>query len=86
MRACLERIEERESIVGAWAYYDPEQALGDAVFNRPWTMLHAPCVTLPGFRGPRGLPVGIQIVGPRNADRQLLAAACWMGGQRLADG
>ncbi len=59
---------------------------GDPVFNRPWTMLHVPCVTLPAFRGPHGLPVGIQIVGPRNADAQLLAAASWIGGRRLTDG
>ena len=59
---------------------------GDPVFNRPWTMLHVPCVTLPGFRGPRGLAVGIQIVGPRNADAGLLACAAWIAAQRLTDG
>jgi len=48
---------------------------GDPVFNRMWTLLHAPCVTVPGLTGPAGLPVGIQLVGPRFGDRQLLAAA-----------
>src|SRR5260221_5304076 len=37
---------------------------GDPVFNRPWTLLHLPCVTLPGRRGPAGLPVGVQLAGP----------------------
>lgn len=48
---------------------------GDAVFNRLWTGLHAPAITLPGFRGARGLPVGIQLVAGRFRDARLLAAA-----------
>jgi Asp-tRNA(Asn)/Glu-tRNA(Gln) amidotransferase A subunit family amidase len=30
VRACLERIAERESVVGAWAYLDPAKALAQA--------------------------------------------------------
>lgn len=48
---------------------------GDAVFNRMWTGLHMPAVTLPGFTGRRGLPVGIQLVAPRFADLRLLEVA-----------
>jgi len=48
---------------------------GDAVFNRLWTGLHMPCITLPGFHGAQGLPVGIQLVAPRYRDRHLLAVA-----------
>ncbi len=48
---------------------------GDAVFNRLWTGLHAPAVTLPGFTGARGLPVGIQLVAGRFRDARLLATA-----------
>jgi len=48
---------------------------GDAVFNRLWTGLHAPAVTLPGFKGARGLPVGIQLVAGRFRDTRLLATA-----------
>jgi Asp-tRNA(Asn)/Glu-tRNA(Gln) amidotransferase A subunit family amidase len=29
------------------------------------------------LKGPRGLPVGVQLVAPRNADRALFAAARW---------
>ncbi len=54
---------------------------GEAVFNRPWTMLGVPCVTLPGYLGPHGLPVGVQVVGPRDRDTRLLAAARWIGGR-----
>src|SRR5260221_13670697 len=48
---------------------------GDPVFNRPWTLLHLPCVTLPGRRGPVGLPVGVQLVGPPHGDAALLGVA-----------
>jgi Asp-tRNA(Asn)/Glu-tRNA(Gln) amidotransferase A subunit family amidase len=48
---------------------------GDAVFNRMWTLLHVPCVNLPVGNGPGGLPVGVTLVGPRFADRQLLVTA-----------
>ena len=48
---------------------------GDAVFNRLWTGLHFPAITLPCTTGPTGLPVGIQLVAPRFADRRLLAVA-----------
>ena len=48
---------------------------GEATFNRLFTALHLPCVTLPGLKGPAGLPVGVQLVGARFADMQVLAAA-----------
>jgi Asp-tRNA(Asn)/Glu-tRNA(Gln) amidotransferase A subunit family amidase len=48
---------------------------GDPVFNRPWTLLHLPCIALPGQRGPAGLPVGVQLVGRPGEDARLLAVA-----------
>ncbi len=54
------------------------QSTGNAVFNRGWTLLGLPCITLPGFRGPQGLPVGIQLVGAARDDAKLLAAAAWI--------
>ena len=48
---------------------------GDPVFNYLWTDLHVPCVTVPAGTGPNGLPLGIQIVGRRGEDRQVLAWA-----------
>ncbi len=48
---------------------------GEATFNRLFTALHMPCVTVPGFRGPAGLPVGVQLVGARFSDMRVLAAA-----------
>ncbi|MGO8921115.1 MAG: amidase [Stellaceae bacterium] len=53
----------------------PIATTGDPVFNRPWTLLHVPCIALPGHRGPTGLPVGVQLVGRRGEDARLLAIA-----------
>ncbi len=46
-------------------------------FNRVWTMMHGPCITLPAFTGPNGLPVGVQLVGPVDADDSLIRLAGW---------
>jgi Asp-tRNA(Asn)/Glu-tRNA(Gln) amidotransferase A subunit family amidase len=48
---------------------------GDWVFNVMWTVLHVPCIAIPCTTGERGLPVGIQIIGPRFSDARLLQAA-----------
>ncbi|HLJ62948.1 MAG TPA: amidase [Stellaceae bacterium] len=45
---------------------------GDPVFNRAWTLLGVPCLTLPAGLGPSGLPVGIQLVARRHDDARLL--------------
>jgi Asp-tRNA(Asn)/Glu-tRNA(Gln) amidotransferase A subunit family amidase len=51
------------------------QTTGLATFSRSWTALHVPCIALPFTKGPRGLPVGVQLVGPRYSDLSLLSAA-----------
>jgi amidase len=50
---------------------------GEATFNAIWTALHVPAITLPAGKGPAGLPVGVQLVGPYGADYALLACAQW---------
>jgi amidase len=54
---------------------------GDSLFNRNWTLLGVPCVTLPAGTGPGGLPIGVQLVGGRDDDERVLLAAYWV--QRL---
>lgn len=49
----------------------------DMLFQRLWTVLRLPAITLPGFEDVAGLPIGIQLVGARNADGNLLATALW---------
>ena len=53
---------------------------GDPLFNTLWTLLHVPCVTVPTGLGPKGLPLGAQIVTRRGED-----AACLMWGAWLQD-
>lgn len=48
---------------------------GDPAFNRNWTLLGAPCVSVPGLRGARGGPIGVQVICPSGDDARCLAAA-----------
>ena len=48
---------------------------GDYVMNAMWTLLHVPCIAMPVHKGPLGLPVGVQLVGPRFGDARLLSIA-----------
>jgi amidase len=48
---------------------------GDSVFNRIWTALAGPCLSLPAGRGERGLPLAVQWVGFEGEDAATLAAA-----------
>jgi len=57
------------------------QTTGDPLFNRAWTLLQLPTITLPAGKGPHGLPIGIQLVGRRGDDTRLLAFAQWATGQ-----
>ncbi|HSE02373.1 MAG TPA: amidase [Burkholderiales bacterium] len=51
---------------------------GDPVFGASWTVLHCPAVTVPVFRGPRGLPMGAQVIGPLGKDGTSLLCAEWI--------
>jgi Asp-tRNA(Asn)/Glu-tRNA(Gln) amidotransferase A subunit family amidase len=56
---------------------------GDPIFNRFWTLLGTPCIALPFNTGPFGLPLSVQLVGPRGRDDDLIAWARWVE-QRLS--
>jgi Asp-tRNA(Asn)/Glu-tRNA(Gln) amidotransferase A subunit family amidase len=51
---------------------------GNARFQGFWTILRLPALALPTHSAPNGLPVGIQLVGHRFADRELLGLAQWV--------
>ncbi|MGE4481929.1 amidase [Acidocella sp.] len=53
------------------------EGTGDPVFSRLWTLLRLPSLTLPGLQGPGGLPIGVQLLGARGADEQLLGFGSW---------
>src|SRR4051794_38100194 len=50
---------------------------GDPSFNSIWTLAWTPCVTLPSGAGPKGLPLGVQLVGQRFRDEALFDIAAW---------
>ena len=49
--------------------------IGQAHFNRVWTALHAPGISLPLFTGAGGLPIGLQVIGQLGDDERFLDAA-----------
>ena len=50
---------------------------GDPAFCTIWSLCGVPAVAVPTGSGPHGLPLGLQIVGPRFADDRTLSVACW---------
>jgi Asp-tRNA(Asn)/Glu-tRNA(Gln) amidotransferase A subunit family amidase len=51
---------------------------GDPAFSRNWTLLGVPCVSVPGLRGDRGGPIGVQVIGRRGDDTATLALAAFV--------
>jgi Asp-tRNA(Asn)/Glu-tRNA(Gln) amidotransferase A subunit family amidase len=51
---------------------------GNPLFNRMWTLLGVPCVTLPAMWGESGLPTGVQLVGRVGDDARLIGAALFL--------
>lgn len=50
---------------------------GDPTFCTIWSLCAVPAVTVPTGAGPRGLPLGLQVVGACGRDAAVLAAAEW---------
>jgi len=50
---------------------------GDPAFCTIWSLCGVPAVTIPTGKGPHGLPLGLQIVGPRSSDEHVLSVALW---------
>ena len=53
-------------------------ATGNPIFQIMWTLLQVPCLTLPWTTGPTGMPVGVQLIGRKGLDRQVLEVAKWL--------
>ena len=54
---------------------------GDPAFCTLWSLLGVPAAVIPTGLGPRGLPLGLQIVARPEASNTLLAVAAWCEGQ-----
>lgn len=50
---------------------------GDPRLQELWTMLHMPSLSIPTFSAPNGMPLGLQLVGRRFRDVELLRVADW---------
>jgi Asp-tRNA(Asn)/Glu-tRNA(Gln) amidotransferase A subunit family amidase len=59
---------------------------GDPVFCTLWTLCGMPAISLPLLQGANGLPLGVQLVGPRHGDARLLRTARWLAAQVAAAG
>jgi Asp-tRNA(Asn)/Glu-tRNA(Gln) amidotransferase A subunit family amidase len=51
---------------------------GDPIFNRMWTLLGVPCVTMPARWADNGLPTGVQLIGRMHDDTRLMACAAFL--------
>jgi Asp-tRNA(Asn)/Glu-tRNA(Gln) amidotransferase A subunit family amidase len=58
---------------------------GDPVFCTVWTLCGMPAISLPLLQSADGLPLGVQLVGPRHNDGRLLRTARWLAA-RVATG
>lgn len=80
-RAWLDKFFERfDAIVTIPAPGEAPRGLGntgDATFNSLWTQAGVPAVTIPSGLGPRGLPLGMQVVGRYRDDERALQVAAW---------
>ena len=52
---------------------------GNPKFCLLWTSIGVPAISVPAFKGPAGMPVGVQVIGRRGADLETLRAAGWLG-------
>jgi Asp-tRNA(Asn)/Glu-tRNA(Gln) amidotransferase A subunit family amidase len=57
---------------------------GDPSFCTLWTYCGMPAITLPLLESAGGLPIGVQLVGPRHGDARLLRTAKWLAGKIAA--
>ena len=57
---------------------------GDPLFCTLWTLCGMPAVSLPLLESANGLPIGVQLVGPRGGDVRLLRTARWLAVQVAA--
>jgi len=51
---------------------------GSPIFCTIWTLCGMPSITLPLLQGENGMPLGVQLVGPRGDDACLLRIARWL--------
>jgi Asp-tRNA(Asn)/Glu-tRNA(Gln) amidotransferase A subunit family amidase len=54
------------------------ESTGEPTFCATWTLCGMPALSVPIMHGANGLPLGVQLVGPRHGDARLLRTARWL--------
>ncbi len=54
------------------------ESTGSPIFCTLWTLCGTPAISLPLLHGRHGMPMGVQLVGPRGDDARLLRTARWL--------
>ena len=54
------------------------KSTGTAEFNKVWSYLGTPCISLPLLEGENNLPLGVQLIGERYDDHRFLGVANWL--------
>ncbi|MFL2892397.1 MAG: amidase [Candidatus Pelagibacter sp.] len=54
------------------------KSTGTAEFNKVWSYLGTPCISLPLLEGENKLPLGLQLIGDRYDDHRFLGVARWL--------
>jgi len=54
------------------------ETTGDPIFNGLWTLVRTPALSLPLLTSQDGLPIGVQLIGPRGGDARLLRTGRWL--------
>ncbi len=54
------------------------KSTGTAEFNKVWSYLGTPCISLPVLQGESNLPLGVQLIGARFDDHRFLGIANWL--------
>ncbi len=82
LNAALDEIFERCDVILCPATPTPApeglESTGSAIFNGLWTFCGTPAVTVPLLEAENGLPIGVQLIGPRGQDGRLLRTARWL--------
>jgi Asp-tRNA(Asn)/Glu-tRNA(Gln) amidotransferase A subunit family amidase len=54
------------------------ESTGSPIFCTIWTLCGTPAITLPLLQGASGMPIGVQLIGPKGDDARLLRTARWL--------
>ena len=54
------------------------ESTGNAVFQRIWTLTGLPTMSLPLLKGPNSMPIGVQVIGKRGRDADLMRVVRWV--------